>query len=101
MLLVPLTFALKQQPKTVITPWTPYDESEELAQCAENKSIKMQFKLIQSKVLDKNELWERISDQISDFSEEDYQTLKPFILEQDIPNNPVTYPIRCILAMKR
>jgi len=84
-LLVPLTFACKEQVKTAISPWVPYDESEELARCAENKSIKMQFKLIQSKVLDKNELWEKISDQISNFSEEDYQSLKPFILEQDIP----------------
>lgn len=84
-LLVSLTFACKQQAKTVISAWVPYDESEELARCAENKSVKMQFKLIQSKVLDKNELWEKISDQISDFSEEDYQSLKPLILEQDIP----------------
>jgi amidase len=45
----------------------------------------MQFKLIQSRILDKNEMWKNTADQISNFSEEDYQTLKPFILEQDIP----------------
>ena len=44
----------------------------------------MRFKLIQSQILDKNEIWEVISPQIRDFSEEDYLALKSFILEQDI-----------------
>jgi amidase len=45
----------------------------------------MRFKRIQSQILDKNELWENVSDQISTFSEEDYQRLKPLILEKNIP----------------
>ena len=80
-----LAFACKQQPKTVIAPWVPYDESEELAINADHESRKMQYKLIQSKVLDKNEIWKNISNQISNFSEEDYQAYKPLIFEQDIP----------------
>jgi len=84
-LLLLFTLACNQKPKTVISPWIPYDESEELAKNADHKSKKMQFKLIQSKILDKNEIWKNVSHQISNFSEEDYQTLKPLIFEQDIP----------------
>lgn len=78
--------ACKPQPKTTIAVWTPYDETQEIAENADHQSQKMQFKLIQSRVLDKNEMWKNVADQIRHFSEEDYQALKPFILEQDIPN---------------
>lgn len=83
-LLLPLTFACNQQPKTVISPWIPYDESGELAENADHESQRMRYKLIQSKNLDKNEIWKNVSDQICYFSEEDYKTLAPLILEQDI-----------------
>ena len=79
-----LVLACKQEPKTIISPWTPYDESEELVQNATHESVRMQYKLIQSQNLDKNEIWKNLSDQISNFSEEDYQILKPFIFEQNI-----------------
>src|SRR5665647_2287835 len=80
-----LAFACKRQPCAVIPPWRPYDESEELAANANHPSKKMQYKLIQSKLMDKNEIWKIVSDQLCDFTEEKYQALKPFILEQDIP----------------
>jgi amidase len=79
------TFACIQKPKTVIPPWVPYDESAELAINAGHESRKMRFKLIQSKVLDKNDIWKKVSPQIKNFSEEDYQRIKPLIFEQDIP----------------
>lgn len=85
LLLITLTLACKQEPKTVFSPWVPYDESEELAKNADHESVKMRYKLIQSQIRDKNEIWKNVSDQISYFSEEDYQRLKPFIFEQDIP----------------
>lgn len=85
LLLIAIAFACKQEPKTIIPEWIPYDESEEIAENANNESLKMQYKLIQSQVLDKNDMWGNISDQIADFSEDDYQRLKPFILEQNIP----------------
>jgi amidase len=44
----------------------------------------LRFKLIQSRVLDKMQFG-NVAAQISDFSEEDYQKLKPLVLEQDIP----------------
>jgi amidase len=80
-----LTLACTPKPKTEIAPWVRYDESEELAKNAEHKSRQMRYKLIQSKILDKNQIWEKVSAQLGYFSEEDYQTLKPLIFNQDIP----------------
>jgi amidase len=39
--------------QTTIAPWVPYDESKELAETADNESVRLRFKLIQSRVLDK------------------------------------------------
>lgn len=77
-------FSCKPAIKTVIQPWAAYDETKELAANADHKVKRMQYKLIQSKFLDKNEIWKTVADQIAYFSEEDYQALKPLILEQDI-----------------
>ncbi|QJW89771.1 amidase [Spirosoma taeanense] len=71
--------------KSAIPTWTPYDESDELAKTATHESQRMRFKLIQSRNLDKNELWKQVSKQLTNFSAKDYEALKPFILEQDIP----------------
>ena len=84
-LLLLLSLACQPGPETVIAPWVPYDESEELAQNANHESVKMRFKLIQSKNLDKNASWKNVAGQIRNFTEEDYQTLKPLIFGQDIP----------------
>jgi amidase len=83
-LLLIITVACNKNIKTVIPAWTSYDESAELAKSAGHVSGKMQFKLIQSKILDKNDLWKKVSQQIGNFKEEDYQKLKPLIFEQDI-----------------
>lgn len=80
-----LVVACNQQPKTIIPAWAPYDQAEELAQNADHESRRMRFKRIQSQLLDKNELWKDVAEQIKYFSEEDYQHLKPLILDQDIP----------------
>lgn len=76
----------QQKPKTNIATWVPYDETEEISQNANHPNRKLQYHLIQSRVLDKNELWKNVADQLIDFGEEDYQALKPLILEQDIPS---------------
>lgn len=85
LLLVLFISGYNQQRGTVISPWVRYDESEELALCAKHPSEKMRFRLIQSKILDKNDIWKNVAAQIATFSEEEYLKLKPFILEQDIP----------------
>ena len=77
--------ACKPTQKTVIPAWTSYDETEEVAKNTTNASTRMRYKLIQSKILDKNTIWKNIAQQIGAFSEDDYQRLKPLILEQNIP----------------
>ena len=71
--------------KTTIPAWMPYDETAELATNAKNESTRLRYKLIQSKILDKNEVWKNVAGQLKGFTEQDYATLKPIILEQDIP----------------
>ncbi len=74
----------KQKPTNIIEAWTPYDETEEILDNSDHPSPRMRYKLIQSKVLDKNAIWKNVQDQITHFTEEDYLGLRPLILEQDI-----------------
>jgi len=69
---------------TIVTEWSPYDQAAEIADNADHNNPRMQYKLIQSKVLDKQKIWDDINAQITDFSEADYERLLPLILEQDI-----------------
>jgi len=69
--------ACNHRPQTAIPEWIPYDESEEIAANADHESVRMRFKLIQSRVLDKNELWKVVEPQLGDFTEEVYEKLKP------------------------
>ena len=84
-LLLIFLFSCKEKPKMTIPKWIPFDESAELAKNADHESPRMQYKLIQSKYLDKNEIWKNVENQIPYFTEEDYQNLKPLIFDQDIP----------------
>ena len=84
-LLLLLFNACEQQLKTTIRSWVTYDESHALSENATHESKKMRYRLIQSKVSNKNTLWEAIAPQIESFTEDDYQRLKPLILEQNIP----------------
>ena len=64
--------------------WTPYNDSAEVAANADHEIGRMQYELIQSKVLDKNTIFRPLYDEVSQLSEEEYNTLSPLILEQDI-----------------
>ncbi len=66
--------------------WTPYNDSSEIAANKEHEISRMRYKLIQSKVLDKNEIFRPLYHEVSQISEEEYERLKPMILEQDILN---------------
>ena len=66
--------------------WTPYNDSAEVMANKEHTNTRMRYKLIQSKVLDKNEIFRPLYHQVSQVSEKEYERLKPMILEQDIPN---------------
>jgi amidase len=69
---------------SLISDWVPYDETKELAENANHTSSRMRYKLIQSRVSDKNDMLKYVSNQLGSFTETDYLKLKPFILEQDI-----------------
>lgn len=87
-ILIPLfltvVWSCTQKPQNIITPWVAYDETEELAANEDHENGRMQYKLIQSKYLDKNDIWTSVQDQILYFTEEEYQSLSPLIFEQDI-----------------
>ncbi|MFK7783351.1 amidase family protein [Psychroserpens sp.] len=44
------------------------------------------FKVLDSKVISNESIWKSLDKQLEDLSEEKYNALKPFILNQDIPN---------------
>lgn len=77
-------WACGEKSETKIETWVPYDETAVIAENADHESQQMRFKLIQSNVSDRNDLWAQIEPQISDFTNEDYKKLKPFILEKDM-----------------
>ena len=62
-----------------------YDESTELAEQQKHPRKRMQFKLFQSKYLDMNDVFAPFQKELSQFSEKEYNELKPLILERDIP----------------
>ena len=66
--------------------WIPYDESSEITNNKTNSLERMQFKLIQSKFNDKNIWFSELDNYLKDFSEDDYEKLKPLIIEKDIPS---------------
>ena len=67
-----------------ISQWQPYDESKMLADVADHDIQRMQLKLVQSKVSDKNDIWDAVRDDISPFSEEQYTELYDLIYERSI-----------------
>ncbi|MBQ4914453.1 amidase [Maribacter sp. MMG018] len=64
--------------------WQPYNDSVEIAANAEHEKARMRYKLIQSKVLDKNEVFRPLYNEVSKMSPDEYEALKPLILEQNI-----------------
>ncbi len=83
-LIFTLFFTFFSAHSTVIPPWVPYDESNEIKQNAENPSEKLRYKHIQPLGADKNVMWANIAEQIKDFSAQDYDKLTPLIFNQDI-----------------
>ena len=65
--------------------WERTDETAELKEQAQHENERMQFKLINSKFLDKNTIWNEFDEELANFSEEKYDSLKPLILEKNIP----------------
>jgi len=73
---------LQKEPKVV---WQSYDESADVAVTQKFEMARMRLKLINSKVIDKNTIWNALEPELDFFSEKKYDSLKPLILEQSIP----------------
>ena len=71
----------------------PISESETVETTAEEQSELdaistkdfTEFKVLDSKILTKAVIWAEVNPQMEDFTESEYNRLKPLILEQDIP----------------
>ncbi|MDT0556944.1 amidase family protein [Patiriisocius hiemis] len=72
--------------KPVPVLWENNEETEELAIQKEHENPRMQFKLLQSKFTDKNDIYADLYWEVTNFSEERYKELSPFILEKNIPS---------------
>lgn len=64
--------------------WQRFDQSADLQRLAQHDNDSMHFLLLQSKVQDKNQLWQAFSDQLAAFGQARYEALKPIVLEADI-----------------
>lgn len=81
LLLIITSCAKKEAPVIFIK----YNETDLLKRQQEHPKKRMQFKLFQSKVLDMNTVFKPFEKDLAYFSEEDYNALKPLVIEQDIP----------------
>lgn len=87
MLLFLVAISCKEQSKVEreeIVLWQPYNDSAEVASNLNHEKEKMRYKHIQSKVLDKNQVFLPLYAEVSKMTEVRYQELKPLILEQNI-----------------
>ncbi|WP_445382667.1 amidase family protein [Robiginitalea sp. IMCC43444] len=72
----------EKEPQTRI--WEPYNDSLEVAGNQDHPVERMRYKLIQSKILDKNDVFLPLYEEVKKFSREEYLRLKPMIFEQPI-----------------
>ncbi len=79
----------KKEPKKELQPkviWKPYNEAKDLESTKALEQSRMHLKLVNSKVLDKNQIWKELESELDYFSKDDYDKLKKFILEKNIPS---------------
>lgn len=64
--------------------WEPYDDTKDVEANADHEKERMRYKLVQSKVLDKNDVFLPLYDEVSEMTDAAYIALKPLVLEQHI-----------------
>ena len=74
-----------QEPPQELWP-SAYSDSVEVAATADNEFVRMRYKLIQSRVQDRDAIFSSLHTEVMAFPENRYQALKPLVLEQSIPN---------------
>lgn len=81
-----LCFVISAFGQTEFPRWTPYDDSSEIEENAMHETRRMRYKLVQSKVWDKNNTFDVLREEVSKLSAERYNEIRPFVLEQTIPS---------------
>ena len=66
--------------------WESFDEQALIAQNQSHPLPRMQYKRILSKHRERGAIWQSLVSEIQAFGVENYERLKPFILEQNIPS---------------
>ncbi|SFS29857.1 amidase family protein [Lutibacter maritimus] len=79
-----ISISCKQKENPIV--FAAYDESNEIFEQQSHELERMKFKLIQSKYLDMNAVFEPFENDLAYFSENEYQNLLPYIIEKDIPS---------------
>lgn len=64
--------------------WEPYDDTQDVLANAAHAKERMRYSLVQSKILDKNNVFRPLYEEVSKMDETSYNALKPLILEQNI-----------------
>lgn len=64
--------------------WERFDETADLAELANHANDSMHFQLLQSKLTDKNELWQPFTAALDSMPDERYQFIKPLIVERSV-----------------
>ncbi|WP_411768297.1 amidase family protein [Winogradskyella sp. A3E31] len=84
-LLFLLTFSCKDDPHSDNTVIDEAQTEVDNTKVSALETDFREFKVLDSKNLTKEDIWVNVSSQMEDFTEEDYDRLKPLVLEQDIP----------------
>ena len=63
-----------------------YSDSAEVAATTDRDFVRMRYKLIQSKVQDRDAIFSDLYSEVMAFPEDRYQAIKPLVLEQSIPS---------------
>ena len=66
--------------------WESFNEQAILDQNQSHPVARMQYKRILSKHRDRSDIWQELLPEIEKFGAENYERLKPFVLEQNIPS---------------
>ena len=77
-------FSCKKTNSKITTEETPETETESIDTSVVVTNDFREFKVLDSKYINTDKFWNPFNKDLEDFTEEVYNTLKPFILEQDI-----------------
>ena len=87
LLILSIVFSCKEQAKKEVEKvvlWESYNDSSEVIANKDHEIARMQFKLVQSKILDKNDVFLPLYSEVSKMTETEYLALKPLILDKNI-----------------